>query len=152
MDIHIKQATLEDLDELIQWRMEVLAEVFDDWEEENRSDLYEANLDYYRHAIPSGEHVAVFAQNGEETVGCGGVCIYREMPSPDNPSGFCAYLMNIYVRREYRGMGIAGRVVRYLIEQAKSRGINKIYLETTESGRILYENLGFTDMKGYMKL
>ncbi len=28
--------------------------------------------------------------------------IIEELPSPDNPSGKCAYLMNIYVREAFR--------------------------------------------------
>ena len=50
--------------------------------------------------------LACFAYVGNEIVGCGGICLYQEMPSPDNPSGGCAYLMNIYTRPEFRGQGV----------------------------------------------
>ncbi len=83
---------------------------------------------------------------------CGGLCLYDEMPSPDNPTGRCAYLMNIYVRPEYQGHGYGKRIVRWLVGVALSRGIKKIYLETSEAGRLLYSFLGFSDMKDMMHL
>ncbi len=152
MEVQIKQATIEQIDQLMKWRMEVLSEVFEDWKQENQSDLYEANLKYYNEMLISENHIAVFAKVGGVTVGCGGICIYQEMPSPDNPSGYCAYLMNIYTRKEFRGQGIATQVVKYLIRQVRERNIDKIYLETSERGRILYEKLGFENMVDYMKL
>ena len=80
------------------------------------------------------------------------LCLYREMPSPDNPSGQCAYLMNVYTRKGFCGQGIGTAIVEWLVEQARCRKITKTYLETSASGKPLYENLGFTDMYDYMKL
>ena len=74
------------------------------------------------------------------------------MPSPDNPSGGCAYLMNIYTRPELRGHGAGRGIVEWLIAQARQRGITKIFLETSVSGRPLYEEMGFSTMNGYMQL
>lgn len=78
-------------------------------------------------------------------------CI-NEMPSPDNPSGKCAYLMNIYTRPQFRNNGIAKATVNWLIDKAINKGITKIYLETSEAGRKMYQNTGFKPMKDYMQL
>ena len=79
------------------------------------------------------------------------VCFYSELPSPDNPGGLCAYLMNIYVRSSFRKMGVAHRIVGRLIEEARKSGCGKIYLETTPEGRPVYESIGFLDMPDMMK-
>lgn len=152
MDIVIKQTLIEDIEKLMEWRMEVLRHVFTISENENLQNLYSANLEYYKNSIPRGGHISVFADINGTTVGCGGLCLYREMPSPDNPSGQCAYLMNIYTREAYRGHGVGNTVVCWLVNYAKEQGITKIYLETSECGRTLYESIGFHDMKNYMKL
>ncbi len=152
MDIAVRRASIEDLEMLMEWRMEVLRHVFNIPENADTQDLYMANREYYQKSIPDGEHIAVFAEMDGAAVGCGGLCLYREMPSPDNPGGECAYLMNIYTREAYRGNGIGNLIVRWLVNCAKERGIAKIYLETSESGRTLYEHIGFQDMQGYMKL
>lgn len=152
MDITIKQASVKDIEKLMAWRMEVLRHVFTISENEPMQELYRANREYYQTALPSGDHLAVFAETSGTTIGCGGLCLYREMPSPDNPSGKCAYLMNIYTRKQYRGQGIGTAVVRHLINCAKTQGITKIYLEASDCGRALYESIGFRVMRDYMKL
>lgn len=100
MVIRIKRADVTDLDELMRWREVVLREVFSIPKEKNMDDLLTANREYYHTALKREEHLACFAYADEyadaEPVGCGGICLYQEMPSPDNPSGKCAYLMNIY--------------------------------------------------------
>lgn len=138
-----------DIDEIMAWRREVIVHVFG----ENPSEaLMVANLDYYRRNIPTGCHEAFVAEVDGEGAGCGAVCFSEELPSPDNPSGRCAYLMNIYVREKFRTHGVGHEIVRRLIETSRGRGCGKIYLETTAEGRRLYKSVGFKDMKDMMKL
>lgn len=150
--VAVMGASVDDIDELMAWRMEVLREVFPVSEDDSMEDLERRNRNYYVKALSEGAHVACFARADGETVGCGGVCLHTEMPSPDNPSGKCAYLMNIYTRPRYQGRGVGSAVVNWLIEEARKRGAEKVYLETSDAGRRLYEKVGFSDMDGYMKL
>ena len=152
MDIIIKQASIDDIDTLMKWRMEVLHHVFEIPDDENTENLYRSNLEYYQQSIPNGNHVAIFAEVHHTIAGCGGICLYQEMPSPDNPSGQCAYLMNIYTRKEYRNQGVGKTIILWLVDYAHQKGITKIYLETSTCGRPLYESLGFHDMMDYMKI
>ncbi len=152
MDIQIKEATVEQLNEIMNWRMEVLSEVFADWKQENRQAIYDANLQYYKEALMNHQNVTVFAETNGKTVGCGSICLYQEIPSPDNSNGLCTYLMNIYTRKAYRRRGVAKNVVKYLVNLARARNINKIYLETSKNGRAFYEKLGFVEMKNYLKM
>lgn len=151
MGITIKQAGINDLETLISWRMEVLREVFDIPAGQNMTELNQANRSYYQTMLETEGHIACFACQ-EEIIGCGGICIYQEMPSPDNPTGLCAYLMNIYTRPQFRGQGVGEKIVCWLVEQAMRQGITKIYLETSDCGRKLYQKIGFTPMTDYLKL
>lgn len=148
----IREAGLEDLDLLMQWRMETIHSVFSIPEGQPLAQLEQENLAYYRSALPAGEHVACFASLEETIVGCGGMCLSRELPSPDNPNGQCAFVMNIYVRSAYRTRGIGRSVVCWLARRARELGIPKIYLESTIDAHDLYQSLGFRDMLGMMKL
>ena len=76
----------------------------------------------------------------------------RGTPYPDNPSGLCGYLMNMYVREPYRRRGVADSIISALIEIARCRNCDKVYLETTEEARQVYHNHGFRQMKDMMKL
>lgn len=151
-DLSIRQATLADLDLLMAWRMEVLHCVFALPEDSDMTALWQANRDYYNRALADGTHTACLAYYNSEIIGCGGICLHNEMPSPDNPNGRCGYLMNIYVRPAYRGKGFANRIVRWLIGVALGQQTTKIYLETSEAGRPLYRSLGFREMKDMMIL
>lgn len=140
---------IDDLDELMRWRAEVILYVFG---EEPAQTLLDANKDYYGKHIADGSHIAFIVSYDGEECGCGAVCLTDELPSPDNPTGKCAYLMNIYVREPFRNHGVAHHVVSRLIEEAKNRSCGKIYLETTPDGKTVYSSLGFKDMPDMMKL
>lgn len=76
MDIIIKRASIEEIDKLMEWRIEVLHHVFAVPESENTQNLYIANREYYQRSIPIEEHIAIFAEVDGVTVGCGGLCLY----------------------------------------------------------------------------
>ncbi|MCD7856311.1 MAG: GNAT family N-acetyltransferase [Clostridiales bacterium] len=151
MEIAIRKADSSDLEELLRWREVILREVFSIPDGEDRTELLAANQAYYCTALKAGEHIACFACAGEEIVGCGGVCLYREMPSPDNPGGKCGYLMNIYTVPAMRQQGVGKKTVQWLVQEAQRWGAEKIYLEASEQAYPLYRSLGFRDMKGYLK-
>lgn len=151
MGIKIRKAGIDDLDLLMKWRMTVLHEVFSIPPHEPMKALEYENRNYYQTALKTGEHTACFAYADEKIIGCGGVCFHREMPSPDNPNGGCAYLMNIYTVPEYRNCGAGKIIVTWLIQRASESGINKIYLEASEMAHEFYKKIGFQDMNGYMK-
>jgi ribosomal protein S18 acetylase RimI-like enzyme len=152
MRTRIQRATIKELEELMQWRMKVLHDVFSISDDADTTEFEAANRRYYEEQLPQGRHIACFARQGSETVGCGDICIYNEMPSPDNPTGHCAYLMNIYCREIYRHQGIGREIVGWLVNEARKQGITKIYLETSTEGRKLYESMDFKDMADMMKL
>ena len=137
-----------DIPTLMDWRREVIWNVFG---EEADSLLLQSNHLYYSSHIENGTHVAVVATYQGADCGCGGICFSEELPSPDNPSGMCAYLMNIYVREAFRNKGIAHKIVSHLINEAKKQDCGKIYLETTAEGKPVYASLGFRDMADMMK-
>lgn len=154
MKISVRKATLSERDLLMEWRMRVLAEVFFDYENVDWQTIRKNNEDYYNEHLTDGTHTACFAVDTEDgrIVGCGGICYQKEMPSPDNLTGTNAYLMNIYTVPELRGEGIGRQILDFLIADAKQKGTEKIYLESSDVAKGLYQELGFTDMKDYMKL
>lgn len=152
MDIDIRKAELNDIDLLMEWRMRVLHEVFAIPDSKPTEELEQTNRLYYQSALRTGGHIACFAYKENEIVGCGGVCLYQEMPSPDNTSGQCAYLMNVYTCPQFRGCGVGEKIVKWLVGQAVERKISKIFLETSKPGKKLYEKTGFLDMPDMMML
>jgi len=81
------------------------------------------------------------------------------MERPANQSlvtGKFGIISNVYVFPEYRKMGIATQLMNLLAEEGRAAGLSYIELAATESGKHVYEKLGYKlkQSKGYtdMKL
>ncbi len=146
MNVDIEE--IKALPTLMAWRKEVIENVFGIVPSKR---LLAANRAYYRQHIADGSHIAVMARRDNENAGCGAICLTDELPSPDNPSGRCAYLMNIYVRSQYRGQGIGHAIVNRLVTMARQLNCGKIWLETTHDASSLYHSVGFRTLPGIMK-
>lgn len=146
MNVTIREITA--IPTLMRWRREVIENVFGVVPSKR---LVVANRQYYLKHIADGSHIAVVADVDGDDAGCGAICLSEELPSPDNPSGRCAYLMNIYVRDGFRLHGVGHSIVRWLVGKARELGCDKIYLETTDGARSLYKSVGFKELPGIMK-
>ena len=145
-------AKLEDLEEMLSLRMEAVREIFSFKGNVDCSSLEGTTRDYYALHLRTGTHAAIIVEENGIPVGTGGICFEEELPSPDNPSGRSAYLMNVYVRPEERGKGIGTEIVRRLLKRCEEERTGKIYLESTPLGRKVYYKLGFVDFPYLLRL
>ena len=152
MNLTYKKATLEDLDILIETRIEVLRAANKLSGDTDMSEVERQSYDYYQKTLCDGSHIAYLVFDGNCVVGTGGVSFFRVMPTYHNPSGNKANIMNMYTKPEYRRKGIAYKTLDMLIKDIKSKGISAISLEATEMGRPLYEKYGFVKMNDEMEL
>lgn len=58
----------------------------------------------------------------------------------------------MYTKPEYRGRGIATSMLARLAEEAKRRGVKKLWLGASKMGRPVYEKFGFKDSGGWLEL
>ena len=152
MNIEYRRATPDQIDLLVETRVEVLraANRLDDGAD--LSVVAAQSREYYREALADGTHTGFLAFDGDAFVGAGGVSYFRVMPTCHNVTGWKAYVMNMYVRPEYRRRGVATHMLDLLVQDARMRGISRISLEATNAGRPLYEQYGFIPMTHEMEL
>ncbi|MCR5338455.1 MAG: GNAT family N-acetyltransferase [Lachnospiraceae bacterium] len=147
--IHIKIADNEDIEALMSSRLEMLKVVNDLPEDYEYSDeMIHESRDYFLH----GDHLSVLAFDRDEVIGCASMSFIWIMPTFDHPTGKRAHLMNVYTRSEYRRQGIARKMVGLLIEESWNKGVTEISLDSTRSGRPLYQSMGFIDSTECMVL
>jgi len=92
------------------------------------------------------------AYDNSKPIGTGAISFYKVMPTYHNVTGEKAYIMNMYTEPEYRRRGIATKILKMLIEEARKRNIVEVTLEATKMGRSLYEKNGFNVMESEMEL
>lgn len=145
-EIAVKIARESDLAAVLAIRMEMLSVV-------NAGKSFdEAFVERSRVYFTNGAQTTVLAFDGENAVGCATICYVQVMPTFSHPTGKRAHIMNVYVREEFRRRGIAREMMKMLLDEAKSRGVTQITLDATESGRPLYQALGFESSEEFMEL
>lgn len=152
MGLLYQRAGKEDLDLLADTRIQVLraANRLDD--DVDMSWVRRESYEYYAKSLGDRTHCAYLVFDKDRFVGAGGVSFYLVMPTYHNPTGWKAYIMNMYTHPEYRRKGIALHMLDLLVKEARQAGIGFISLEATEMGRPLYEKYGFVKMNDEMAL
>ena len=147
--MEIKKATQNDIDDLMQLRLEMLKVVNSLNEDTNFDEkLIQCSREYFL----NGDQTTVFAMEGNKIAGCASISYITIMPTFSHPTGKRAHLMNVYTRKEFRRKGVGKMMINFLIDEAKSRGVTEISLDATEMGRPLYKALGFNSNEEGMNL
>jgi putative acetyltransferase len=79
-----------------------------------------------------------------------GCCALRPLDSADYPNA--AEMKRLYVRPEFRGVGLGRQLAEAILDAARSAGYACVLLDTLddmESARALYEDLGFVEVPPY---
>ena len=141
--IEYRKATLDDIDDLIEFRIEFLTPL--ETEHESTPDeLKNALWGYFDEYLTDNTFIAWLAEDNGKIIATSGLSFYTVPPYFNNLTGKVAYIMNMYTKPEYRRKGIGTELFRRLLEEAKAGKITKIVLHATDIGRPLYEKFGFT--------
>ena len=54
--------------------------------------------------------------------------------------------MNVYTKPDFRRKGIAGKIMEFLISDARKMNLDFVELKSTDSGYNLYKSVGFEDV------
>ena len=88
----------------------------------------------------AGSFLAAGAFEGERLIGMGRVL-------SDGVSD--AYIQDVAVLPEFRGQGIGGKIVTFLVEELEKRGVDWIALVGEPGTENFYSRLGFEKKAGY---
>lgn len=98
-----------------------------------------------------GEPACYLKMEDNMVVGGLAVSYYQMLPSGKNPSGLCAYILNMFVEPEYRKKGIATELLEFVISKCREKGVGKVALHATEMGWHAYEKAGFSKTENCME-
>jgi GNAT superfamily N-acetyltransferase len=140
--IVLRRATLRDLDVLVSHRRRMWEDIGGFTHEE----LVGADPVYRRWArnrLRSGGLVGWVATAGGVGVASGCVWIQPVQPNPRWAKGRQPYLLSMFTEPEFRGRGLAKRIVEVATKWVAQNGYPRFALHASEAGRPLYEALGW---------
>lgn len=113
--------------------------------------LAEATAAYVRDSMARREYLAWLAEDSAAppvTIGGAGVQLRPILPRPrpgenDLEFGPEAIVLNVYVEPAWRRRGVGKALMRAVLDALAARNIRRVVLHASDSGRPLYERLGF---------
>ena len=148
--MNIRIITADDAELLTDLRMAMRRERESVKLEISEAEFRQNNLEYFRKAISDGSYFGVAAEIDGQIAATGGICFHIHPPSYSVLNGKSACLLNMYTLPDYRGRGIAGKIVLYLLEIAKKNGCSQVTLNASSMGKSLYSKIGFKDVANEM--
>jgi GNAT superfamily N-acetyltransferase len=88
------------------------------------------------------------AEADGEAVACVLLVWWVLPPKFDNFTRKRGFVSSVFTRPAYRRQGIARRLMQMLIASAREEGVGRLILWSSEMGRPLYQQLGFTGSRG----
>lgn len=88
----------------------------------------------------------------DQIVAIASLNLFSRIPYLENLSGKEGYILNIYTSPNYRKRGMAGKLVKTIIDYAKVNDIKRLWLNSSEQGRPLYLSYGFEQVGNTMEL
>jgi GNAT superfamily N-acetyltransferase len=147
--INYRRATGADIPALVQIRAVFLAEVSE--ADPNDPALRDAIARYFSATIASEDFVTLLAVADDRVIATGGLVYHRHPPSQKNLSGREPYVLNMYTLPEFRGRGIATKILRELAKIVRAGGGRRIRLHTYPKAAAVYARLGFVPTGDEMK-
>lgn len=142
LEVLIRQATLEDIPELLRHRRGMYEDMgYDD--PEALLAMVSTCQPYLAAALASGTLHGWLTCAGGKAVAGGFILV---SPWPSHPyDGQCrrATILNMYTDPEFRRQGIARRLMQTMIDWCRKEGFVNVDLHASHKGRPLYESLGF---------
>ncbi len=149
-EITYRAATPEDAETLahLRWAMEIERHAG----EEHRvteQEFLDESLAVLRPGLESGMTRAWVAEADGRMISCVVLICWPVSPSLERLHRSRGMVTSVYTAPEYRRQGIGRRLMQMLIDDAQRRKMQRLILWSSEMGRPLYEQLGFTRSRGY---
>ena len=107
---------------------------------------------FFETKLTEGTLIQLVVEDNGEAVACGAVILYDFPPSYTNKTGKKGYITNMYTREDYRGQGIATRLLTKLVDEAKALGVPNLWLGASEMGKPVYKKFGFKESDDSLEL
>lgn len=142
MDITYRKASHKDIDTLIKLRLDYLTEDRGALGKEETEALVR-QLEHYFPQHLNSSFIAFLAEKDGQAISTVYMAVAEMPANPAFITGKTATILNVFTYPEYRRKRIATKLLTMMINEAKAMNISYLELSATDSGKQLYEKLGF---------
>ncbi|MDE6501901.1 MAG: GNAT family N-acetyltransferase [Ruminococcus sp.] len=143
MQIKIEKADLKDINELVQIRIEYLTEDYGSLTEIQYEKIRNQLPVYYQNHL--NKDLFVYVVKSEKIISCCFLLVSEKPANPNFINGKIGTVLNVYTKPDFRKKGIAGKIMEFLISDAKKMKLDFVELKATDNGYSLYKSVGFED-------
>lgn len=148
MNVIFRKATIENIERLTTLRIKQLQE----GEVTQDIDISKNIFDYYSRAMSDDSFLAWVAVIDNAIVATCGVSFQKKPPYYSNTSGLLGEICSVYTEKEYRRRGLAKKLLQYITDEARSRGVFALRVSASKMGESLYKNFGFIKAENFFVL
>jgi GNAT superfamily N-acetyltransferase len=142
-----RRGHIQDIDRLVDLRIQFITEHFQRSKDEETSTLQENIKQYFRETLPCDEYICWVAEKNSLIIGVAGMVIWRIPPRYDSSNGKRGYILNMFTIPEERRQGICTHLLEELITWARSQDISYVHLRASKLGMNVYRKAGFDDLE-----
>ncbi len=143
MKFKISQARIDDLEILVEHRLGMFGDMYPDLGKEIENSR-EQTRKWISERLSNGDLIGfVVRTEAGLVVGSGCLWVKKEQPNPTRLRLEAPYLLSMFTEKNFRRQGVARLIVRNAIAWSKKHGYDRINLHATETGKLIYEELGF---------
>ncbi|MDO5291267.1 MAG: GNAT family N-acetyltransferase [bacterium] len=138
------KATLDDIDQLVQMRVNYLLDDMGYLSELQEKAIREQLPSYYKRHL-NKDMYAYLAVDNEKIIATAYLLIHEKPANPNFIQGKIGEVLSVLTLEEYRRQGISKKLLEQLLNDAKQLGLDYVELDATEDGYPLYKQVGFVE-------
>ena len=147
--MELRKAVSEDIPKIFDNRIRFVSDFS---KSELSAEFIENTLNYLKENIGRDDFLAWLAFDNDEIKSIVVMSIYKVLPTVTNISGRHGLILNVWTHEDYRRQGLAYMLLKNIISEAKTKGVDRVSLTATDMGRLVYEKLGFENLSREMAL
>lgn len=151
MDFQVVELDKKAVDDFWHLRKELFLELGEITTETDVEELESASKKYYLDHIGKDLLNWGIRQDGH-LAAIGSLCLFSRIPYQENLTGQEGYILNIFTSKNYRKQGMANQILDVIIDEAKKRGVRRLWLSSSDQGKPIYLNKGFREKTNEMEL
>lgn len=142
----IRKANSKDIENLVKIRLAYLQDNFKELTEEQLGSLMLQLPEYFVNHIDKNLIVYI-AEEKQEFISSVFLLIIEKPANLHFLTGRIGNILNVYTKPEYRRQGLAGKLLKLAMDEAKTMNLSYLELNATKDGYPLYQKVGFVVTK-----